>query len=169
MKDSSSTTIREARRSKSDPLAKTSSSRDAAQKTKSDILISIMPLYMNRIVERTKDHEFRGYLIPKAVSRMWLYVSSPEQTLKYIAVVSHGKCPGEIENQDGIGNADFNAGAGVACRAYAYEIRELYELLEPLPLKQMQSQYGVSFPQRYTYVLQRMIDDIVLEDQKRLF
>lgn len=98
-----------------------------------------------------------------------LYVSSPDQTLRYIATISHGKQPGEIQPAllDGMGSADFNAGQ--KDEGYAYEIEELYELKDPLSLKAMQERYGATFPQRFTYVLDRMIQDIVLKDQIRLF
>ncbi|KAH8832507.1 hypothetical protein DL96DRAFT_1417353, partial [Flagelloscypha sp. PMI_526] len=131
------------------------------------ILISIKPIHMNRISARTKNHEFRKYLIPNAVKRMWLYVSSPDQTLRYIATISHGKKPGEVEDEDGIGNADFNAGLKES--GFAYEVKELYELQQPIPLKDMQDKYGATFPQRYTYVLEAMIQDVVLDQQIRLF
>ncbi|KAJ7052253.1 hypothetical protein C8F01DRAFT_930086, partial [Mycena amicta] len=143
---------------------------------KTDILISIKPFYMDRIVQQLKDHEFRNYLIPNTVCRMWLYVSSPAQTLKYIAVVSAGKRPGEIAlgttgtSKDG--NADFNAGSRADCGVFAthaYEILELYELRAPLALKTMQTVYKATFPQKYSYVPQTMLDAIALEEQIRLF
>ena len=96
-------------------------------------------------------------------------MSSPDQTLRYIATISHGKRPGEIQPAllDGTGNADFNAGKNDG--DFAYEIEELYELKEPLSLKAMQERYGATFPQRFSYVTDSMIQDIVLEDQTRLF
>ncbi|KAF8887858.1 hypothetical protein CPB84DRAFT_1684550 [Gymnopilus junonius] len=123
--------------------------------SKTDILISIKPVYMNYIIQRTKNHEFRKYLISKTVERMWLYVSSPDQTLRYIATISHGKSPGEIEVEDGMGNADFNAGLKKGLAAYAYEIKELYQLNEPLALAEMQKRYGMTFPQRFSYVAEK--------------
>ena len=94
-------------------------------------------------------------------------MSSPDQTLRYVATISHGKLPGEIELEDGMGNADFNAGLKQA--PYAYEIKELYQLKEPLALTEMQTRYGATFPQRFSYVSAKMIEEIVLEDQIRLF
>ena len=94
-------------------------------------------------------------------------MSSPDQTLRYIATISHGKSPGEIEVEDGMGNADFNAGLKKAIAAY--EIKELYQLKEPLALTEMQARYGATFPQRFSYVSAKMIEEIVLEDQIRLF
>jgi hypothetical protein len=84
-------------------------------------------------------------------------------------VISDGKSPGEIEVEDGMGNADFNAGLKKDVAAYAYEIKELYKLRYPLPLADMQKKYGMSFPQRFAYVTESMVKDIVVEDQIRLF
>ncbi|KAG6845526.1 hypothetical protein H0H87_007770 [Tephrocybe sp. NHM501043] len=125
---------------------------------------------MDQIVARTKDHEFRNYLILQKVERMWLYVASPRQILQYIAVISHGKSPGEIAvGSNGLGNADFNARLLKGNGGYAYEIKELYQLHGPVPLKEMQQKYGVTFPQRYIYVTNSMAKEIVLQDQIRIF
>ncbi|KAG5352060.1 hypothetical protein C0989_003985 [Termitomyces sp. Mn162] len=91
----------------------------------------------------------------------------PRQILKYIAVINRGKSPSEIGLEDGLG-ADFNAGLQ-GPSVYAYEIRELYQLRQPIPLAEMQQKYRVTFPQRYIYVPDGMAKDIELEDQTRLF
>src|SRR6266581_4725624 len=51
--------------------SKASSSSRATSKKKADILISIKPVHMNNIVNQTKNHEFRKYMISKTVQRMW--------------------------------------------------------------------------------------------------
>ncbi|KAG6822023.1 hypothetical protein H0H92_015609, partial [Tricholoma furcatifolium] len=78
----------------------------------------------------------------------------------------HGKSPGEIEDEKGLGNANFNKKEP---GAYAYEVQELYQLHQPLPLAEMQQKYGVSFPQRYVYIPDTLARDVVVEDQLRLF
>jgi predicted transcriptional regulator len=132
-----------------------------------DILISIKPVFMNHIVERTKNHEFRKYLLPNTVQRMWLCVSSPDLSLRYIATISRGKLPGEITMEDGMGNADFNSGLKESIAAY--QIMELYQLKEPLSLTQMHAKYGATFPHRFSFVSANMVNEIVLKDQIRLF
>ncbi|KAJ6601277.1 hypothetical protein DFH09DRAFT_559656 [Mycena vulgaris] len=138
---------------------------------KRDILISIKTPHMNNIVSRAKDHEFRKYLISRTVERMWLYVSSPDQTLRYIAIVSQGKVPGETENDEGLGNADFNSGAQTAQgdATHAYEIIHLYRLRLPLPISVLTERYGISPPQRYAYIPKQLLDDVKLEEQEMLF
>ncbi|KAJ7455911.1 hypothetical protein B0H11DRAFT_228944 [Mycena galericulata] len=139
--------------------------------TKKDILISIKEPHMNNIVSRAKNHEFRKYLISRTVERMWLYVSSPDQTLRYIAVVSQGKVPGEITHENGLGNADFNNGtqATLGVASHAYEIMHLYKLRLPLPISVLTERYAISPPQRYVYAPKQLLDDIPLEDQETLF
>ena len=41
---------------------------------KSDIVISIKPQFMDMIVRREKNHEYRGYIIPADVKRMWCVI-----------------------------------------------------------------------------------------------
>ncbi|KAF8673049.1 hypothetical protein AX14_005438 [Amanita brunnescens Koide BX004] len=89
--------------------------------SRKDILIPIIPIHMNKIIERKKNHEFRKFMIPQTVQRMWLYVTAPDRTLRYIATISHGKKPGEVEQEDGIGNADFNAGLKASIAAERLE------------------------------------------------
>ncbi|KAJ6548530.1 hypothetical protein B0H19DRAFT_1161236 [Mycena capillaripes] len=113
-----------------------------------------------------KNHEFRKYLIPGIVQRMWLYVSSPDQTLRNIAVVSNGKVPGQIERENGIGNADFNKGPKEA--SYAYEILHPYRLHVPLPIAKLGEDHGISPPQRYAYAPEALFEQVVLEDQELL-
>ncbi|KAF9070946.1 hypothetical protein BDP27DRAFT_1322929 [Rhodocollybia butyracea] len=100
---------------------------------------------------------------------MWFYVSAPEQTLRYIAVVSHGKAVGEIEREDGLGNADFNAGLMKDVAKFAYEIKELYKLHDPLPIATLSELYSISPPQRYAYVPETLFKDVTWSEQERLF
>ncbi|KAK7455087.1 hypothetical protein VKT23_010958 [Stygiomarasmius scandens] len=149
-----------------------SSSKNATVTSKSDILIAMKPVFVDWIAARQKTHEFRKYLLTSSVERMWMYSSSPIQALQYIAIISHGKKPGEIVSTDtGVGNDEFNQGVH-GCSGpsgYAYEIKELYELHEPLKLKDMQKRYGVTFPQRFVYVPEKMQEDFVIEKLKRIF
>ncbi|KAF9516631.1 hypothetical protein BS47DRAFT_1340511 [Hydnum rufescens UP504] len=120
-------------------------------------------------LDRTKNHEFRKYMMSNKVQRVWIYVPTPDQTLRYIAVISHAKAPGEIEREDGVGNAEFNAGLMQEMATHAYEIKELYQLRHPIPLQVMQRTYGVTFPQRYSYIPETMMADFLLKDQIQLF
>ncbi|KAF8204433.1 hypothetical protein K438DRAFT_1932445 [Mycena galopus ATCC 62051] len=147
--------------------------RDNLDRDREDILISIKTPHMNNIAARSKNHEFRKYLVSRTVQRMWLYVSSPDQTLRYIAIVSQGKVPGEIgEGDSGLGNADFNNGGpstNIGGARYAYEILHLYKLRQPLHISVLGEQYSISPPQRYMYTPRQLLDDVKLKDQEMLF
>ncbi|KAJ7110356.1 hypothetical protein C8R43DRAFT_1042366 [Mycena crocata] len=145
-----------------------SKANKASTDKKRDILISIKTPHMNNIVSRVKNHEFRKYLISRSVERMWLYVSSPDQTLRYIAIVSQGKVPGEIEDEAGLGNTDFNESYKTEA-SHAYEIIHLHKLRVPLHISVLKERYGISPPQRYAYTPKPLLDDIKLEEQELLF
>ena len=137
--------------------------------TRADILISIKPVHIAHIASRLKTHEFRRYLIPTSVKRMWLYTTAPVQCIQYVADVSNGKTPGEIGASDmGLGNDDFNAGRTDS--EYGYEIVHLYELNEPLSLQDIVERGWVkAAPQKYRWAPQEMLNHIDLEEQKKIF
>ncbi|KAJ7665107.1 hypothetical protein DFH06DRAFT_1390481 [Mycena polygramma] len=151
---------RSAKTPKASPIAKN------VPDAKKDIVISIKTPHMNNIVARLKNHEFRKYLISRTVERMWLYVSS--QTLRYIAIISQAKVPGEIADDvlEGIGNVNFNEGHRTS---HAYEIKHLYKLRLPLHITVLGQRYGISPPQRYAYAPTQLLEDVKLEEQEMLF
>lgn len=136
---------------------------------RADILISIMPVHMANIASRVKTHEFRRYLIPTSVKRMWFYTTAPSQCVQYIAVISNGKKPGEINAADiSLGNDDFNAGRKES--KYGYEILQLYELEEPLSLQDLiERGFVKGAPQKYQWVPEEMLNSIQLEKQNKIF
>src|SRR6266545_4608664 len=108
------------------------SKSSSAATSKADILISIKPVHMSSsFCNSTQLRLFFFFLVG------YLCLVRPRRC---IATISPGKSPGEIEQEDGMGNADFNAGLKEAIAAY--EIKELYQLKEPLALTEMQGRYG---------------------------
>lgn len=71
--------------------------------TNTDILMSIRPEHLNDIRAGVKNHEFRSYLLQASVERIWLYTTAPLQELRYIIRISHGKRPGEVPEEGGLG------------------------------------------------------------------
>lgn len=139
---------------------------------KNDILMSIKPENISNIASRRKTHEFRSYLLPASVQHIWFYSSAPRQCLQYVAEISAGKAPGEIDGTDtGIGNEEFNQGLGEL--GYGYEILHLYELVDPergLSLARLKEKgFLKGPPQKYQWVKQEMLDYLELDKQKRLF
>ncbi|CAK7209097.1 hypothetical protein SCUCBS95973_000335 [Sporothrix curviconia] len=121
------------------------------QTDRSDIIISIHPEQIRKIVSGTKDHEFLSFKIPHTVTRFWIYASRPVCELQFMAVVAAGfRQPGEIDSESGIGNADFNAGRLVA--KFAYKLVQVYQLNNPVSLDVMKKNGWAGPPRRYDYL-----------------
>lgn len=126
----------------------------------SDIFVLIHPQQVANILERKKNHDMRSYPLPATVSRIWIYEPKPVTGLKYMAVISYAKRPGEIEDETGLGNADFNKKVGT--NWHAYEILELYELADPLPLsKLVLNEWLLAPPKKYNRVPPAVLDSLM--------
>jgi len=134
---------------------------------KTDIVISIRTPHMDNIVSRVKDHEFRKYNISSNIERMWFYSTVPDQSLRYIAVISNSKQPGEVKDEEGLGNSDFNQGLKES--KFAYEILHLYKLHTPLTAPELKEKYKISPPQRFAYLPGALADAVVWDEQEMLF
>jgi hypothetical protein len=136
--------------------------RAMAPRTKnSDVFLSIRPENVTKIVDRTKNHEFRRQKIPGTASRIWIYETSPTRILRYMAVISGAKRPGGIEHEDGIGNVEFNA-KDPNCGEFAWEILELYELADPLPWATIEDNEWLNGPPRKpTFVRPAVLDQLM--------
>jgi hypothetical protein len=136
--------------------------------SRTDIIMSIKPEHINNIVSQVKNHEYRKYLLPSTVRCIWLYTSAPAQEIRYVATVGPGKRPGEVEEDGGLGNRDFNAGRMAA--NFGYKILELRELQQPLSLSVLKSSgYLKGPPQKYCWAPQSLIAKNSLDEQKLLF
>jgi hypothetical protein len=134
----------------------------------SDVFILMHPQQVTNIVSRTKDHDMRNWSLPPHVSRIWIFEAAPVSTLKYMAVISPGKRPGEIEDERGIGNADFNAKRGKTWMAY--EILGLYELADPLPLSKLQAnKWLMAPPPKFKRVPPAVLDALMANLKPPLF
>ena len=144
--------------------------RSMAPRTKdSDVFISIRPENVSKIVDRTKNHEFRRQKILGTVRRIWIYETSPTRLLQYMAVISAAKRPGELEIEDGIGNAEFNA-KNPNCGEYAWEILELYELADPIPWATIRANEWLNGPPRKpTFVRPAVLDQLMANLKPALF
>ncbi|KAI1304032.1 hypothetical protein F5Y03DRAFT_181108 [Xylaria venustula] len=134
----------------------------------SDIMVSLHPEHIARIVDRTKNHEFRVWKIPQQVSRIWIYVTRPESQLRYMCLFSEPKAPGELEDEEGVGNVDFNQGKMAA--KFAYEILQVYELNNPVSLDEMKRKGWVAgAPQKYTYIPPAVVGELTSNLRCALF
>ncbi|KAJ4306014.1 hypothetical protein N0V88_000806 [Collariella sp. IMI 366227] len=80
------------------------------QTDRTDILISLYPDITDDIVNGVRDHEFRAYKFPIQVLRCWIYITSPVQEVKYMAILGPAQEPGQTDPTSGLGNAEFNSG-----------------------------------------------------------
>lgn len=83
------------------------------------------------------------------------------------ALFSNGKRQGEVEDEEGLGNSDFNQGLKES--KFAYEILHLYKIRTPLAAPELKEKYNISPPQRFQYLPGVVADAIAWEEQEKLF
>ena len=136
-------------------------------KSSSDIFMSIKPEHMRNIASGVKNHEYRGYLLPSSVRRIWFYTTAPVKQIEYVARISPGKVPGQVPEDGGIGNADFNAGRKQS--KYGYEILQLWRLRQPISLEQAIATGSLKgAPQKYCWVPDSLLQSYPLDQQDQL-
>ncbi|KAJ5861362.1 uncharacterized protein N7529_008672 [Penicillium soppii] len=136
-------------------------------KSSSDVLMSIKPEHMRNIASGAKNHEYRGYLLPQKVHRIWFYTTLPVKQIAYVAHVSRGKIPGEVPENGGIGNTDFNEGRKKS--KYGYEIIKLWMLKQPISLKKaILEGFLKGAPQKYCWVPVSLLRSYPLDEQVQL-
>lgn len=86
---------------------------------------------------------------------------------RYVAVVDPAKTPGQIKDQLGVGNKDFNEGKKQS--KFGYPIKELYRFQNPITLEEMRSKFRISVPQGRMFVKRDLADAYKLDDMERVF
>ena len=132
------------------------------------IYLSIKPKFTKKIETGEKNHEFRKYIPKETIDTLFVYETVPTCQLKYI--IELGKIveyPNKI-NELGYGNADFNV--GLKQSKYAYEIKHVDLLENPICLKELKDVYGFAPPQSYAYDdrYEKLTNDIKIAKVKRL-
>lgn len=136
------------------------------QTDRSDVIISVHPEHTEQITEGNKTHEFRNYRIPQTVGRIWIYITQPVCALRYMATISGAKEPGQI-SYEGVGNEEFNEGRGLK---FAYELKQVYELNNPVPLARMKENGWVEeAPAKYVYVPPAVLGELMGNLSRALF
>ena len=135
--------------------------------SRANIFMSIKPEHMVNIASGAKNHEYRRYLLPSSICYIWFYTSAPISAIQYVARISRGKAPGEVPEDGGLGNADFNAGKKQS--KFGYEILALWKLGQPITLRQVISRgFMKGPPQKYTFVPKQVCGEWELEKQARV-
>ena len=142
----------------------------AEPKPARDLILSIHPQHVANIVNRTKNHEFRNYLLPLSVNRLWIYETSPASAIRYVATISHGKRPGEICEPNGLRNDEFDRGDLEKRVKYAYEILKLEELEKPYTLATLKYNGWLGgAPQKYCFVKPEMATALSVATRRLVF
>ena len=135
---------------------------------KKAIYISIKPEFTKKIEVGEKNYEFRKYYPREEIDTLFVYESYPTCQLKYmIELGSIIEYPNKIIKQ-GYGNEDFNN--GLKKSKYAYEIKSVWALEEPIPLDILRSKYSFVPPQSYAYDTKyhKLTEDLLKFNFKRL-
>lgn len=112
---------------------------------RNDVLMSIREKQMQDIVRGIKNYEYRKSPIPQITKKVWFYTMSPVAAVQYVAQIGHTKQPGEVPEDGGLGNTDFND--GLKDSKFGYHIDNLWKLAAPIKLEQaMQKGYLQSPP-----------------------
>ncbi|KAJ6558458.1 hypothetical protein DFH09DRAFT_1084015 [Mycena vulgaris] len=127
---------------------------------------------MQNIGCREKNYEFRRYRIAKTVQRIWFYLNAPFSHIAYICEIDPARTrnPGDPPlSDDGIGNAQFNTERGGEWERYdyAYRIRSVWKIKDPIALKIMKDTYNLKgAPRGLIYVPELMASTVVWEQQE---
>ncbi|KAJ0423023.1 hypothetical protein BJY00DRAFT_279251 [Aspergillus carlsbadensis] len=129
--------------------------------------MSIKPTHMANIAHGAKNHEYRRYLLPSSVRRVWLYTTAPVSRIEYVARISRGKTRGQVAEDGGLGNEDFNAGRKAS--GYAYAILDLWRLREPVSLRDAVARgFLRGAPQKYCWAPVALVEGYSLAKQDHL-
>lgn len=113
------------------------------------IYLSIKPEFTKRIETGEKNYEFRNYYPKQKIDILYVYETFPTCALKYIIELGDIiEYPNKI-TKEGYGNSDFNN--GLKKSRYAYEIKHVDILEEPINLSQLRDDYDFVPPQAYAY------------------
>ncbi|KXG46354.1 uncharacterized protein PGRI_052100 [Penicillium griseofulvum] len=138
------------------------------EKSTSHIFMSIKPEHIQNIASRSKNHEYRTYLLPPTITHIWFYTTSPIKRIEYVARISPGKVPGEVSDDGGIGNAEFNA--GLKQSKYGYEILVLWKLKMSVSLEMaLVEGFLKGAPQKYCWVSSDFLQRFRLDGQDLVF
>lgn len=115
-----------------------------------EAIYSIKPKYIDLIIKRNKNHEFRNKLPSKTPNIIWIYATVPLKEIKYFIEVEKPVTYPNTINENGIGNIEFNKGMKQA--KHAYPIKHLYQLEKSIELRELKSEYDFTAPQSFIYL-----------------
>ena len=112
------------------------------------IYVSINSTAIYKILCGIKNHEFRNYLPKSRFNLLYVYETAPTSELKYVVEIGEiVEYPNKLE-ANGDGNLEFNYGKKAK---YAYQILKVYELINPITLKNLKEKFDFMPPQAFAY------------------
>lgn len=115
---------------------------------KQAIYVSINKRSVEKIILQIKNHEFRNYIPKEKFNYMYVYTTSPMSRIQYIMNISEIVEYPNLINFEGDSNHEFNNGQKAK---YAYKIKSVYELKNPILLNELKEKYGFNPPQAFAY------------------
>ena len=115
---------------------------------KNAVFMSIKEIHINRILEKTKNHEFRTKKPKKDFDYIIVYVPSPIKALKYILKVKQPVVRPNNIIVDGYGNKEFN---NTEKEKYAYPIESVYKIKKAIKLDILKQEFNFTAPQSFAY------------------
>ena len=115
---------------------------------KKAIYMSINPNATQKIVDQIKNHEFRNYIPKQPFNKIFVYVTAPISSLKYIIKINQFIKHPTLIKYEGDRNDEFNSGNK---SKYAYEIHSVYEISNNMPLTLLKKAYDFTPPQSFAY------------------
>lgn len=114
------------------------------------VVLSIKPKYIKLILSGEKEYEYRKIIPQKNPKHFFIHVSKPISTIKYIfemdaPVIFLEPIPG-----NSYGVESFNKGE--SDYKYAYKIKKIYEIINPVDFKILKAEYGYTAPQNFIYL-----------------
>ena len=130
--------------------------------------------YMQQIVQREKNYEFRRYLIPNSVERIWFYINAPLSHIAYVCEIDPARTrnPGDRPLvEDGLGNKEFNERHKDWDRYdFAYRIRSVRRFVKPINLASLKAIYGVKgAPRGLVYTPNALLCDVKWSAQELIW
>ncbi len=133
----------------------------APRTANSDVFVSMPPQTLTSILSRARTHETRNWALPPGVVRLWIYETKPVCALKYMCSVGPVLRPGQITDETGLGNKEFNKKSERG-NWRAYEIMAVYELLDPIELAVLlQREWFRQPPRTFSRVGPAVADELV--------
>lgn len=139
------------------------------QTDRTDLAVTLWPNVAEQIVEGTRVYHFRETELPAETSRIWLYVTSPSSELRYMATIGPGQKPGEIKDDGGVGNAEFNKGKS---GKFAYELTQVYQLNNPISWKDIKKEgwfKAPPHPRQHTFLPPVIVGRLLMNLRWALF